>query len=229
MADAVLNALAPETVLTDISMQGTVSRTAGSDVQSGTFTLEASGDSETRVVLSLDGGEQQELRSGPLGSKIGADGLQSPVAVHNCVTIEPWFYPGLSLQALANDPEVSILYAGSETREGVELHQLRLFRTVPGQTPEMTAQIQRLSAVDLYVDASTYLPFTLAFKTHPNDDLNVDIPVEVRFADYKVLDGIQVPTRIQRFLQGSLLLDISVSGATANSTLSDSLFAVQAE
>jgi hypothetical protein len=124
---------------------------------------------------------------------------------------------------------VSILYTGVETREGVALHHLRLFRTVPGQTAKMTAEIQHLSTVDLYLDAGSYLPLVLAFQTHPDNDLNLDIPVEIQFADYRLVNGVKLPFHIQKFLQGTLLLDITLSGAAVNSGLSDSLFAVQVQ
>jgi hypothetical protein len=229
IANQSLQALAPLTALADVAMQGTVSREAGSDYQRGTFTFEASGNRKSRVTLNLDGGLRQEVRYGPLGSETDPDGQRRPSAIHNCWIDASWFYPGLSLQAVANDPEVSILYAGQESREGVALHHLRLYRTVANQTPQITADIQRLSATDLYLDAASHLPLILAFQTHPDDDFGVEIPVEVQFADYRLVNGVRVPFRMQKFLQGTLLLDITLSGATVNSGLSDNLFAVQVE
>ena len=69
----------------------------------------------------------------------------------------------------------------------------------------------------------------LAFKIHPDDDLNLDIPVETRFGDYRLVNGARVPFRIQKSLQGSLLLDITLSSVAINASLPDSLFAVQVE
>jgi len=69
----------------------------------------------------------------------------------------------------------------------------------------------------------------LGFKTHADDDLNIEIPVEIQFADYRLVNGVRLPFRIRKFLQGSLLLDIALSGARVNSGLPDSLFAVQVE
>lgn len=226
VANKALWTLAPATALADITLQGTASRTAGSDYQSGTFTFQASGNGKSLELLNLDGGQLQEVRNGPVGYWTDPEGQEHPTASHNCWTDAPWFYPAMSLQALANDPQVSIFYIGPEDRDGVALHHLRLFRTVPGQMPEMTAQIQRLSTVDLYLDAASYLPLILAFKTHADDDLNIDIPVEIQFADYRLISGVKVPFHIQKFLQGSLLLDITLVSATVNSGLSDSLFAV---
>lgn len=228
LANQSLQATASSVAPDDITLQGTVSYTAGSDFQSGTVVLEARGNGKSRVVLNLDGGPQQEVRNGPLGHWTDSEGTQHPMATHNCWTDAPWFFPSLSLQALATDPEVSITYAGLETREGVTLHHLRLFRTVPKQTPKITADIQRLSTMDLYLDAASYLPLVLTFNIHPDDDLNQDIPVEVQFGDHRLVNGVRVPFRIQKFLQGSLLLDIAVSGATINSGLHENLFAVEA-
>lgn len=229
VAGQALNALTPSINVNDIALQGTVAYTAGSDEETGVVTLEARGNAQSHIVLSLPGGQRQELRNGPAGVWAGPHGERYPMAIHNCWTDAPWFYPGLSLQALASDPQVSILYVGLESRDGVALHHLRLFRTVPGQTAKMTAEIQHLTTVDLYLDAGSYMPLVLAFQTHPDDDLNLDIPVEIQFADYRLVNGVKVPFHIQKFLQGTLLLDITLSGVAINTGLPDSLFAVQVE
>jgi hypothetical protein len=54
-----------------------------------------------------------------------------------------------------------------------------------------------------------------------------DIPVEIRFGDYKSVNGFLVPFRIQRVLQGMLNLDLTVTSATVNVGLADSDFALQ--
>jgi hypothetical protein len=229
VASQAVGALAPTVSLNDVALQGTVAYTAGSDEETGVITLEARGNGQSRMVLNLPGGQRQEIRNGPTGVWIGPDGEPHAMAIHNCWTDAPWFFPALSLQALFRDAEVSVLYAGLETREGVALQHLRLFRTVPGQTPEITADIQRLSAVDLYLDPTSYLPLVLSFRIHADDDLNVDIPVEIQFAEYRPVNGVNVPFRIRKFLQGSLMLDITLSGAATNTGLPDSVFAMQVE
>jgi hypothetical protein len=222
-----LRALTGGLPVNDIILQGTVSYTAGSDYQGGTVLLQASGNGKSRLTLNLDGGQRLEVRNGPTGYWVGPDGQQHPMATHNCWTDAPWFYPGLSLQALATDPQVSIVYVGEEIREGVPLLHLRLFRTVPGQTPVTTADIQRLSATDVYLDAVAALPLIVDFSTHPDNDLNLDIPVEIQFGDYRLVNGVKVPFRIRKFLQGSPMLDITLSGGAINSGVPQSDFVVQ--
>lgn len=229
VANKTLQALAPMTALADITLQGTVSRTADSDYQSGTFAFQASGNGKSLEALNLDGGQHQEVRNGLVGYWTDSEGQQHQTAIHNCWTDAPWFYPGLSFQALVNDPQVSIQYVGLEDRDGVPLYHVRLFRTITGQTPKMTAQIQRLSTIEIYLDTASYLPLVLTFHTHPDNDLNLDIPVEIQFADYRLVSGVKVPFHIRKFLNGAPLLEITLGSAAVNSGLSDSLFAVQVQ
>ncbi len=78
--------------------------------------------------------------------------------------------------------------------------------------------------MDLYLDANSLLPSALAFNIHPDKNSSVDIPVEIRFGAYQSFKGTWVPTRIQKYLQNSLVVDLTVTSATANSGVSDSAF-----
>lgn len=226
LASQALKALAGGTALTDITLQASAAYTAGSDQESGTATLVARGNAQSLVTLNITGGTRQEIRNGPSGAWSGPGGTQHPMAAHNCWTDAPWFFPGLSLQALANDPQVSVSYVGLETLDGVSVQHLRLLRTIPAQTAAITAEIQRESASDLYLDAATLLPLVLRFNTHPDDAHSVDIPVEIQFAGYGAVSGVQVPFRIQKFLQGTLTLDLTVTQVAVNSGVPQSTFTI---
>ena len=92
----------------------------------------------------------------------------------------------------------------------------------------MTAEIQGLSAVDLYLDPKSMLPLALAFNTHPDNDFLVNIPVEIRFGDYRNASGVLVPFHIQKFLQGTLTLDLTVANAAVNSGVPPTMFSISA-
>jgi hypothetical protein len=57
--------------------------------------------------------------------------------------------------------------------------------------------------------------------------MNTDIPVEIRFANYQAVSGVQVPFHTQRMLNGTVVLDITAISAVVNSGLSDSQFNLQ--
>ncbi len=58
--------------------------------------------------------------------------------------------------------------------------------------------LQHLSQVEIYLDSGTLLPVALAFNIHPDNDAGLDIPLEMRFSDYRYVSGAQVAFHIQR-------------------------------
>jgi hypothetical protein len=88
--------------------------------------------------------------------------------------------------------------------------------------------VETLTAVDFYLDAATLLPIALSFNVHPNDDNNVDLLTEIQFSNYQNINGVMVPMKIQKYLQGNLLLDFTVSNVALNTDLSMTDFAVSA-
>src|SRR2546426_8496118 len=90
-----------------------------------------------------------------------------------------------------------------------------------------TTLTQSLSTTDFYLDSSSLLPVAVAFNSHPDNDDGMDIVMTINFANYQQVNGFQVPFSIQEFMFGGLVLDISITGATINSGISDSVFAIQ--
>src|SRR5207249_11619003 len=91
----------------------------------------------------------------------------------------------------------------------------------------MLKLLQNASRVELYIDAVTNLPTALVYNTHPDKNLAQDIPVEVRFSDYRLVDGVQVPFQIKKYLNRTLVLDVQISSAAVNSGLSASSLDLQ--
>ena len=117
-------------------------------------------------------------------------------------------------------------YVGGETLGTAAVQHVQLFRVVPGQLAEVTALIQALSTTDLYLDATSSLPVAVDFNLHPDVDASTDIPAEIQFGNYQLANGVLAPQHIQKLLQGTLLLDINVTGVTVNSGMSDSDFII---
>ncbi len=200
--------------ITDVKLQAQVTRTAGSETDTGSATLEAAAYDKSNTNLALTSGPRAEIRNGSDGVWSGVDAKRHPVPMHNTWTAAAWFAPALVIQSWVQDPSFCLAYAGQEDREGAQAHHLRAWRTV-----KTDPRIASLSAMDLYLDPQTLLPVAVAFNTHPDDDLGVDLPVQVTYAGYQTFSGLVAPSHIQQFLQGSLLLDLSVTVTGANSGL----------
>jgi hypothetical protein len=211
--------------IVDVTLTGTATRVAGSDTGSGALTLRALGTSNSRMDLRLSDGTYSEIRtaqSGALqGQWLAPGGSYNNMAAHNCITDAAWFFPSLSVLTQLSNPNLIATYIGQETKAGVGVYHLQLSIQSP---TDPTGLLQQLSAEDVYLSASTYLPLALVFQTHPDNDALTNILVEVDFSNYQAVNGVQIPFHIQKSLNGSLFLDMSIQSATLNSGLSVSAF-----
>jgi hypothetical protein len=224
LASKALQSLAGGTALTDITLQANANYVAGSDEESGSATFVARGNAQSLITLNLSGGQRQEVRNGVMGVSVAADGTATAMATHNCFIDADWFFPALSLSALASDPTQVIGFVGQQVYEGQQVYHLTLSHYLSAQSPDIIALVQRVSAMDLYLDATTLRPVALDFNLHPDNDANTSTPAEIRFGAYQQFQGIWAPTRIQKYLQNTLLLDLTVSSVAVNSGVSASMF-----
>jgi len=226
-----LKALTGTTAVNDATLQATASYVAGSDEETGTATLTARGNQESLVQLNLSGGARQEIRNGPAGAWSGPDGEAHAMANQNCLTDANWFFPTLTLEAVAADSTLAVSYLGPDTSKGTTLLHVQVARLLPGQSADATALIQTLSTMDIYFDPQSFLPLVLDFNTHPDTDANQNLPVEIQFGNFQnsnpSADGL-VPFHIQKFLQRTLLLDLTVSSVLVNSGVPASAFTLPA-
>src|SRR5436190_719013 len=101
----------------------------------------------------------------------------------------------------------------------------------PGPAPTQSripspTTTQHLTQIDLYLDTTTLLPAALTFNIHPDNDMGLDLPVEIRFCDYRQVNGAQIPFHVQKSLNGSSLLDLQFQTVTLNSGLTPGAFSL---
>lgn len=222
-------ALTGGATVADVTLNASVAWIAGSTNETGTATLQGKGTAEARLAISAGTATRTEIRNdtvGPSGQFVDASGKVRPVALHNCWTPAAWFAPHGLVQSLSGANTV-LRYIGTESDDGVAVDHIQAYSAAANQRPKIAAEIQKLSTTDLYLDATSHLPVLLRFNTHPDNDLLRDIPVEVRFSAYQPVNGIAVPFHIQRFLAGTLQLDLTITSAAFNTGISDSAFAAQ--
>lgn len=230
LAQQSLKAITGGMSIANAAIQGTVAFTAGSDQESGTASLEAAAGYQSRITLSLGGGQRTVVRNGssgpPRGKSAGADGTWQAMALHNCWVDPTWFFPAISIQSALNDSQIAFSYIGADTKAGVSVQHIQISRLIPGQIASATQLIQQLSRTDIYVDAATYLPVAIDFNEHPDSAAELNTSVEIQFSGWQASNGIQVPSHIQKFLQGSLSLDLSGLTVSVNSSMPQSDFTI---
>ncbi len=224
LAQKSITTLVGNTSLSDVRLQGNVIAIFGVDSETGTGTFEVKGTGESRVDLNLDKQVRSDVRSFTGGLPNGAwkrDAANSETyALHNCWTDAAWFFPGLSALAQTSNSSFIFQYLGQQKHGSVNAEHLRIFQQGPGAIP-------RLSTMDFYLDAVSLLPLAVGFNQHPDNDLLTDIPIEIEFANYQPVNGVQVPFHFQKLFNGGVMLDITVTSAVLNTGLSDGVFTLQ--
>jgi hypothetical protein len=227
LASSAFTILTGSASVNDITLNGTATRFAGSDVGNGNFTLKAVGTSASRLDLSLSDGTRSEIRGldatgSPHGSFILPNGTNYAMAPHNCLTDAAWFFPTLSILSQASNPNVVLSYIGLEPRGAAAVQHIRFAVQSPSLSTTGNSLLSRLSTTDFYLDSSSLLPIAVVFNTHPDSDAGTNIAVEVDFLNYTAVDGVLIPFRIQKLVNGSLFLDLNVVSASVNSGLTAS-------
>ncbi|HZR28851.1 MAG TPA: hypothetical protein VFA71_08725 [Terriglobales bacterium] len=144
--------------------------------------------------------------------------------MHNTFTDTAWFFPALMSLGVASQPGVVAKYIGAETYNGVAVQHVRVWRTANPSLTAIASLMPRLSTIDFYLNSKTSLPVAAAFNAHSDKDMNTNIPIEVRYSDYRVVSGVQVPFHVQKYLNHNLMMDFQASQASIDSGLDDAQF-----
>ena len=227
LAQKSLAALTGGAKIGDVTLTGSVELN-GTDTGSGV--LKALGTEESRVDLTLSTGTVTEVRDAQTGPSRGQWTSQGQnakaISSQNCQTDAVWFFPALT--SLAGQGNRRLKYVGQEIHNDVTVEHVRSYLLDARLPKTVVSRVAALTAVDFYLDATTLLPVALSFNVHPDDDNNVDLITEVQFSNYQNINGAMVPMRIQKYLQGNLLLDFTVSNVAFNTGLGFAEFAVSA-
>jgi hypothetical protein len=81
--------------------------------------------------------------------------------------------------------------------------------------PQQSQLMTHLSQIDIFLDPQTFMPVAFDFNIHPDNNANLDIPVEVQFSNYAQSGGVWVPNTVQEFINSSLALTLQVQSASS--------------
>ena len=224
-AEQSIAALSGKEAIQDVTLTGSVTWNAGEN-ETGTIVLRALGSTESRIDLALSGGTRSEIRDASAGYAqgkwINPNGTSGMFASHNTMTDAVWFFPIFS--SLVAQSNVVLSYVGLENRNGELVQHLR--SCIYQSSNDPSPLVQQLTTTDFYLDAGSSLPVAVTFNQHPDNNAQLNIPVEIEFSNYQSISGALIPTHIQKSANGTTMLDIAVTGAVFNSGLTLSEFSV---
>jgi hypothetical protein len=204
-----------------VQMTGNAKWYGGGDPMEGTATLSASIDGSSSMTLDLQGANRTEttstLQEGRVCTWSGADGKQHTAASSNCYTAVPWFLPQIETQVTGIPAVLGADYKGKQGAGANAQYMLRHQAIIgsPQTAMDVTTVLQDWSTTDLALDTATFLPCSLSFAVHPDNDSSVSLNEKILYSDYRTAAHVTLPYHIERYVNGTLQLDITIQQASA--------------
>jgi hypothetical protein len=226
-ASALLNQLSTAfsagKVVHQVQLTGSASWHVGSLNDTGSATLSAATTGSSQLQLSLSSsGTRIEAESG-VGTNLactwaGEDSVVHAIDPGNCWRPVIWILPSLSLQPSLLPSYLGAVDLGSGTvgSGAVTYRHLQSGLVFPDLTGTLASDIMQRSTADLGLDPASLLPAVLAYSIRPDNGAQIPIAIEIHYSNYQPINGVQIPFTIQRYVNGSLQLEISVSSAQVN-------------
>ena len=208
-------ALLAATQPASVALNGTFASMAGPTTDSGTANLTVGLDGTFLVNLSGSGGTTSESRAVSDGNP-SCTWTDKEDAVHNSLFLNcmppAWFFPGLALLS-SNSASIAAWLPSSYAVDSMGDHLQ--FQFVLPNTSAAQEDPQLAMPIDLILAPDTHLPLYALFTAHPDNPwVHADIAVKIAYSDYRNISGVMIPFRIQRYLNGSLVLDLTISSAS---------------
>lgn len=141
------------------------------------------------------------------------------MAGHNVLTTESWFCPHIALSRFLLNTSLAVQFVGEESKDGVPVAHFTVLAP-PLDQAASSAMLSRWTKTEIYLDFHTLRPVALDFNIHPDDNANLDIPVEVRFSNYANSGGVWIPFTVEKYINSTLDLKLQVVSASMGSIAS---------
>jgi hypothetical protein len=215
------NAFSGGKPVSTITLSGNATWHSGSGQDTGTATLTATASGAAQMQLSLTKkGSWTESQSavayGMDCQWTGADGITHSGDVMNCLKPVVWFLPTISLQPSSLSPDIGFADLGVGPVASGSHRHLQSQAVLSDMPSKLLTQSMQASTMDMGFDPTTLLASVLTYHIHPDNGAQVSIPIEVHYSNYQKVSGVEIPFTIQRYVNGSLQLELEISSAQIN-------------
>ena len=199
-----------------IALNGSATLLSGPSPDSGSAVLTGRADGSFDLNLTFSKGKRQEVY-GPYSSRacksIDSNGSSHPIGTLDCFAPIPWFAPALLLPASSTSAVEIDDLGESLDQDSVNRHVI-LVRPFGKAFSEREQKVLDTMGVRVFYDKETFLPQSLEYSLHADENSTVLIPIRVVFSDYRLTSGLELPFRIDRYRNRSLELSITLESVS---------------
>jgi hypothetical protein len=209
----------------DSTASGSVTVTAGSDIQQGSITIQTRGVTQTLEQFSTPAGTKTTVYSNGLANDTDHAGTKTIYSAELTTTSQSALFPLPFLTAVMNSADSAYQYIALENIQGTDCHHIRFWQTFSSQTN--AAYLAPFSIRDIWIDSTTNLPNKIAYSSRAASGAEPGTSVEIAYSKFQLASGVQYPVQISKSINGTPWMTISISSISFNTGLSDSNFSLQ--
>lgn len=207
----------------DSTATGSVTATVGSQSQVGTVQVFTLGTNQSQEVISLPNFSQTTTYSAWLAAQSNGSAT-TQASSQLAATSQTALFPTPLLVSALNNPDYSLQFVGVETVAGSAANHIRVWDTF-ASVPYMQ-NLSTFSTRDVWLGQATGLPLKMTFTQQAASGSAYRTVVELDFSNYRQSGGFTYPFVIQKSVNGTPWLAISIQSAAFNTGLSASQFQI---
>ncbi len=212
------------TVPNDSVATGSVVIVAGSKTDTGTIRILTRGTNQTAELIQISDGTRTLIYSrGQAAERDSASSKRQSLEL-SASSQSPNF-PLPVLAGALSDPDAAFQYLGQEALLGFPVHHIRFWKTFPAN-PRL-AHLAEFSKKDIWIDVGSLLPrkvYFQRFEGRASRGPSPGIRFEVSFLNYRSINGVLYPFRIEKSLNGTPWVTITVQTVIFNTGLTEADF-----
>ncbi len=204
--------------LRDIRESGTITYNWGLEPLKGSASIAVLPGSSIRFDASLPDQERSWYVERGQG-KSRLNGKTSKIPFHAGASRLDLTLPFVPLLQALSHSAYRVSYLGAETHEDHDVYRLRV-ELMPANDDEK--QIARLLTTEYLIDSKSYLILRIEDLAHPPESMDINQRHALDYADYRNVDGIQVPFSVVEHVENAQTWSLQFEDVTANAGLSPS-------
>jgi hypothetical protein len=212
-----------KSVPSDSTAHGTVITVEGSRTENGDVVILTRGtDQSTEQIQTAHG--STVVHSGLLASQT-TDSVLAPLSLELASSSRSLAFPLPMLAAILNNADSRYIYVGLESLDGANVHHVQFWNSFASQPKYQF--LAQFTLTDIWIDAISGLPQKTSQIQKAGRGSEPKFQIDIYFSNYQNVGGLLYPFSIQKSLNGSPWINISISNVTFNTGLTDANFVLQ--
>lgn len=210
--------------VTDSTVTGTVTQTAGSLTTTGTVSILTRGTEQSREDITWSDCTDSNIYSSLASVRVTC-GNSVALSMEETVTNQDAYSPASLLAHFANESDSSIQIIGTEVVNGINTTHLQISESF--STDTSLQAIAQYSVRDLWIDNTTALPVQLQYVQWTGQgSVDQHRAFLLQYSNYQSSGGFVYPSSIQVNLNGVPWRAITLTSVSLNTGLTDTNFPV---